>query len=145
MSCGVTPSAKTPTGISNAIQTIYNNRYNEGIEASSVGGFLGVQYSLLNSEDFSIQFNYSGTVIIAMELHWQYGISGNPIVSISPNVTILYKDTEHIGGSRSGGYECRIAMKVNMNTISNKTLNFSVSGVNSSVKQYSAFIFKSNV
>lgn len=30
ISCGVTPSDSTPTGVSNAIQTIYNNRYNEG-------------------------------------------------------------------------------------------------------------------
>ena len=32
VSCGVTPSNKTPTGCSNGIQSIYNNRYNEGYE-----------------------------------------------------------------------------------------------------------------
>ena len=30
VSCGQTPSDKSPTSISNAIQDIYNNRYNEG-------------------------------------------------------------------------------------------------------------------
>lgn len=33
VNCGVTPSENSPTGISNAIQTIYNNRYNEGYSA----------------------------------------------------------------------------------------------------------------
>lgn len=36
-SCGATPSEKTPTAISTAIQTIYNNRYNEGINAGTAG------------------------------------------------------------------------------------------------------------
>ena len=30
VSCGQTPSDKSPTAIANAIQSIYNNRYNEG-------------------------------------------------------------------------------------------------------------------
>lgn len=33
VSCGVTPSSKTPTAVSNAIQSIYANRYNEGFNA----------------------------------------------------------------------------------------------------------------
>ena len=33
VSCGQTPSDKSPTSISNAIQDIYNNRYNEGYNA----------------------------------------------------------------------------------------------------------------
>ena len=32
VSCGSTPSNKTPTAISNAIQSIYNNRYGEGYD-----------------------------------------------------------------------------------------------------------------
>lgn len=36
IACGVTPSENSPTGISNAIQTIYNNRYNEGLSASTL-------------------------------------------------------------------------------------------------------------
>lgn len=35
-SCGATPSEKTPTAISTAIQTIYNNRYNEGISVAAI-------------------------------------------------------------------------------------------------------------
>ena len=34
VSCGVTPSAKTPAAISTAIQTIYTNRYNAGYNAA---------------------------------------------------------------------------------------------------------------
>ena len=33
ISCGVTPTENTPAGVSNAIQEIYNNRYNEGYSA----------------------------------------------------------------------------------------------------------------
>lgn len=39
-SCGSTPSSKTPTAISNAIQSIYTNRYNSGYNAGKKdGGF----------------------------------------------------------------------------------------------------------
>lgn len=36
-SCGATPSAKTPAAISTAIQTIYTNRYNAGLNAGAAG------------------------------------------------------------------------------------------------------------
>lgn len=150
IACGVTPSENSPTGISNAIQTIYNNRYNEGFnagyDASAIGGFLGTQNALLNDEDFSISFsNYSGNIIVALELHWQYGISGDPTVSISPSGwELIYQSPKHVGGSRPGGYEQMMVVKANIDSIANKTLNISVSGVNSTVKQYTAFIFRAN-
>lgn len=154
VSCGWTPTGKNPTAISDAIQGIYGNRYTEGYNngynagynASAIGGFLGTQNALLNDEDFSISFsNYSGNIIIALELHWQYGISGDATTSISPSGwELIYQSPELVGGSRPGGYEHMMVVKANIDSIANKTLNISVSGVNSTVKQYTAFIFRAN-
>lgn len=149
-SCGATPSAKTPTAIAGAIDKIYTDRYNEGYnagyDASAIGGFLGTEYSLTNTTDLSIPFsNYSGNIIIALELHWQYGISGDATVNISPSGwELIYQSPELVGGGRSGGYEHMMVVKANIDSIANKTLNLSVSGVNSTVKQYTAFIFRAN-
>ena len=38
VSCGSTPSSKTPTAISNAIQSIYTNRYNSGYNSGRSQG-----------------------------------------------------------------------------------------------------------
>ena len=48
VSCGVTPIDKTPTDISNSIQSIYDNRYNEG--------FIAGQQD--NYSDIEIQYTY---------------------------------------------------------------------------------------
>lgn len=37
--CGATPSSKTPTAISNAIGTVYTNRYNDGYSAGNAAGY----------------------------------------------------------------------------------------------------------
>ena len=39
VSCGATPSAKTPTAVSTAISTIHTNRYNDGYSAGNVAGY----------------------------------------------------------------------------------------------------------
>ena len=43
VSCGSTPSDKTPTGISNSIQSIYDNRYNQGYSAGYAAAPKGYQ------------------------------------------------------------------------------------------------------
>ena len=63
VSCGSTPSNKTPTAISNSIQSIYNNRYNEGYnngkeEGSSVT-FLGSK--LTRSSGEWLKYTYTVT------------------------------------------------------------------------------------
>lgn len=44
VSCGQTPTDKSPTSISNAIQDIYNNRYNEGYEEGQVNNGIYGKY-----------------------------------------------------------------------------------------------------
>ena len=39
VSCGATPSAKTPTAVSTSISTIYTNRYNDGYGAGNAAGY----------------------------------------------------------------------------------------------------------
>ena len=39
VSCGATPSAKTPTAVSTAISTIHTNRYNDGYSAGNAAGY----------------------------------------------------------------------------------------------------------
>lgn len=66
ISCGVTPTGDTPAGISNAIQTIYNNRYNAGFSAGKKAAEIktvskSAQYPIagVNGEqtvDFSVDF-----------------------------------------------------------------------------------------
>ena len=50
VSCGSTPSNKTPTSISNAIQSIYNNRYTEGYNAGKSGKASTIFYLLVHHD-----------------------------------------------------------------------------------------------
>ena len=50
VSCGSTPSNKTPTAISNAIQSIYTNRYNEGYNAGKSGKASTIFYLLVHDD-----------------------------------------------------------------------------------------------
>lgn len=122
----------------------YNAGYNAGYDATSIEGFLGTQYSLMDTKDPSISFSdYSGNIIVALELHFVYGVSGTPNVSISSSGwELIYKDTELNGGARSGGYEYMMVVKANIDSIANKTLNINVNGLSSSVRQYTAFVFR---
>lgn len=53
-SCGSTPSSKTPTAISNAIQSIYTNRYNSGYNA-------GISAASIQTRDVAAsQSNFAG-------------------------------------------------------------------------------------
>ena len=60
VSCGQTPTDKSPTSISNAIQDIYNNRYNEGVSdalddaSSKVDQILDDIGSTINNGEFCL-------------------------------------------------------------------------------------------
>ena len=56
VSCGSTPSNKTPTAISNSIQSIYNNRYNEGYNN---GKEEGIDYGMIG-QTFHVVSQVSG-------------------------------------------------------------------------------------
>ena len=51
VSCGSTPSSKTPTAISNSIQSIYTNRYNAGVSATKKGN--AVASNVLSGKTFT--------------------------------------------------------------------------------------------
>lgn len=55
-SCGATPSEKTPTAISTAIQTIYNNRYNEGVNAGTAGYWLSTRIAAGDGQSSDVYF-----------------------------------------------------------------------------------------
>ena len=69
-SCGVTPSSKTPTAISNAIQSIYTNRYNAGVSATKKGNATASQ--VLDGRTFtnSSSVNIEGTMPNRGALNW---------------------------------------------------------------------------
>lgn len=61
-SCGSTPSSKTPTAISNSIQSIYTNRYNEGYNSGRTQGQNDVKnnpngYGLYNQSQYDNHYN----------------------------------------------------------------------------------------
>ena len=56
VSCGSTPSSKTPTAISNSIQSIYTNRYNQGYNA---GQAASGAIDLGSGTSFDVKSKYS--------------------------------------------------------------------------------------
>ena len=154
ISCGQTPSSKSPTSISNAIQDIYNNRYNEGYnngynagyDASAIGGFLGAEYQLQGSRDVVASFSkYSGIVIICISIGWQYGGGGDLNLSVSPtNYELIYGLSDWTGGVRFGAYISRIVIKTNLDTIPNKEFTIHEDGLNTTIKYYNALVFRAS-
>lgn len=55
VSCGATPSAKTPAAISTAIQNIFTNRYNAGYSAGNTAGY---------NSGYSAGFNDNGGLLL---------------------------------------------------------------------------------
>ena len=70
VSCGVTPSSKTPTAISNSIQSIYTNRYNAGVSATKKGNATASQ--VLSGKTFTSTagVNLTGTMPNRGALNW---------------------------------------------------------------------------
>ena len=70
VSCGSTPSSKTPTAISNSIQSIYTNRYNAGVSATKKG--TAVASDVLSGKTFtnSSSVGISGTMPNRGALNW---------------------------------------------------------------------------
>ena len=79
-SCGSTPSSKTPTAISNSIQSIYTNRYNAGVSATKKGNATASQ--VLDGRTFtnSSSVNIEGTMPNRGALNWS---SSNTTKSVS--------------------------------------------------------------
>ena len=70
VSCGSTPSSKTPTAISNSIQSIYTNRYNEGVSATKKGN--AITANVLSGKTFTSTagVNLTGTMPNRGNLNW---------------------------------------------------------------------------
>ena len=70
VSCGQTPSDKTPTGCANGIQSIYNNRYNEGVSATKKGN--ATVGNVLSGKTFTSTagVNLTGTMPNRGALNW---------------------------------------------------------------------------
>ena len=70
VSCGSTPSSKTPTDISNAIQSIYTNRYNAGVSATKKGN--ATAGNVLSGKTFTSTagVNLTGTMPNRGNLNW---------------------------------------------------------------------------
>ena len=70
VSCGSTPSSKTPTAISNSIQSIYTNRYNAGVSATKKGN--AVASNVLSGKTFTSTagVNLTGTMPNRGALNW---------------------------------------------------------------------------
>ena len=70
VSCGSTPSNKTPTSISNSIQSIYNNRYNAGVSATKKGN--ATVGNVLSGKTFTSTagVNLTGTMPNRGNLSW---------------------------------------------------------------------------
>lgn len=84
ISCGVTPSNKTPTAIASAIMTIYTDRYNAGVNATKVGTATAARvlsgYTFTNSSAVGV----SGTMPNRGALNF------NPSSSLSQSVSAGY-------------------------------------------------------
>lgn len=70
VSCGVTPSSKTPTAIGNSIHSIYNNRYNAGVSATKKGN--ATVGNVLSGKTFTSTagVNLTGTMPNRGNLNW---------------------------------------------------------------------------
>lgn len=70
VSCGVTPADKSPTAVSNAIQSIYTNRYNEGYSAGKAAAkpTCSLVYSQAGSgiKDYTYTAPSAGTCLVTL-------------------------------------------------------------------------------
>ena len=93
VNCGSTPSSKTPTAISNSIQSIYTNRYNTGYNSGHSAGY-NSGYSAGKS---SVKSNYN-LVLKAHTTYDGYTRDNNFTITIS-------------SGSASGSGNVRVSHK----------------------------------
>lgn len=80
--CGATPASSTPTAISTAIQSVYTNRYNAGVNATKKGN--AVAGNVLSGKTFtssSAGVNVSGTMANRGALNWSPSGSESKTVS----------------------------------------------------------------
>lgn len=81
VSCGATPTAKTPAAIAAAIQTIFNSRYNAGVAAA---------------KNFTLQAKVSGIIYNNGEI-WS-GFHHNAVITCQ-NGQLSYSTAEQSGGT----------------------------------------------
>ena len=65
VSCGSTPSAKTPAAISTSIQSIYTNRYNTGYNTGYNAGYSSGKSSILYNVTFNSTYVTSENIFTA--------------------------------------------------------------------------------
>ena len=101
VSCGQTPTDKSPTSISNAIQDIYNNRYNEGYEEGQSSGKNYYRLRFRNTDVNTDRSTAEGWIYNAVRVVFNFSSSNtghynNGIIGIydesNSNSRIYYKE-----------------------------------------------------
>ena len=131
VSCGSTPSNKTPTAISNSIQSIYNNRYTEGYNAGqSASAYKGYDYTGLVITYGKLDNTNNNSVV-------HYLLTGCRSVTISGNCRNQYAaGTITINGetvwSRNNAYASHNIPSITRSTDPNGNGNVSINiyGIN---------------
>ena len=160
VSCGWTPTGKTPTHIVEAIQGIYGNRYTEGYNngynagqsSAAINTLLychGYNTSRISNGD-PIPFDmsaYSGVVLICIACIWAWGVSLNEdTINLSPTPAAwVHKpthDNDHTGIGGSWGYCTTLVAKYNLDTVSGKTV-YLTHGSNGQMRGCGWFVFRS--
>ena len=160
VSCGQTPSDKSPTAISNSIQSIYGNRYTEGYNngynagqsSAAINTLLychGYNTSRISNGD-PIPFDmsaYSGVVLICIACIWAWGVSLNEdTINLSPTPTTwVHKPSsanDHTGIGGSWGYCATLVAQYNLDTVSGKTV-YLTHGSNGQMRGCGWFVFRS--
>lgn len=124
ISCGATPSNKTPTAIASAIMTIYTDRYNAGVNATKVGTATAARvlsgYTFTNSSAVGV----SGTMPNRGALNF------NPSSSLSQSVSAGY----YSGGTLSSQNAYNAGYSAGKNDAEIKTVSksaeYPMAGVN---------------
>ena len=102
VSCGVTPSDRTPTGCANGIQSIYTNRYNEGYDD-------GKQASSYKGYDYTLKICYGNLDSSQNNSQTYLPLTGASSVHINGNILNQYaagniKVNEQTAWSRNNAY-----------------------------------------
>ena len=98
VSCGQTPSDKSPTSISNAIQGIYNNRYNEGYNNGRTQG----QNDVINNPN-----GYGLYTQQQYDQNYTNGYNAGKADGLEESLDNIYKNTTT--STNLGTYTCRVS------------------------------------
>ena len=112
VSCGATPSAKTPAAVSTAIGTIHTNRYNTGYSAGRTQGQNDVKgapnsYGLYTGSQYTANYNAgynAGAVANAVKkitVSWTLNLLPD---NISKSGTAIYAKNSNGSWSKSGDW-----------------------------------------